>query len=105
MRNKSKDIAVTGFALFSMFFGAGNLLFPPYLGLVSGQSWIVSLIGFVLADVGLALLVMAASAKCSGDLDKVLNRVGKNTSKLIGIAAISLLLFLIFSPPFLLLIF
>lgn len=60
MRNKSKDIAVTGFALFSMFFGAGNLLFPPYLGLVSGQSWIVSLIGFVLADVGLALLVMAA---------------------------------------------
>lgn len=54
MRNKSKDIAVTGFALFSMFFGAGNLLFPPYLGLVSGQSWIVSLIGFVLADVGLA---------------------------------------------------
>lgn len=55
MRNKSKDIAVTGFALFSMFFGAGNLLFPPYLGLVSGQSWIVSLIGFVLADVGLAL--------------------------------------------------
>ena len=40
MRNKSKDIAVTGFALFSMFFGAGNLLFPPYLGLVSGQSWI-----------------------------------------------------------------
>ena len=71
-----------------MFFGAGNLLFPPYLGLVSGQSWIVSLIGFVLADVGLALLVMAASAKCSGDLDKVLNRVGKNTSKLIGIAAV-----------------
>lgn len=77
MKNKSKDIAVIGFALFSMFFGAGNLLFPPYLGLVSGQSWIVSLIGFVLADVGLALLVMAASAKCSGDLDKVLNRVGK----------------------------
>lgn len=88
MKNKSKDIAVIGFALFSMFFGAGNLLFPPYLGLVSGQSWIVSLIGFVLADVGLALLVMAASAKCSGDLDKVLNRVGKNTSKLIGIAAV-----------------
>ena len=88
MKNKSKDIAVIGFALFSMFFGAGNLLFPPYLGLVSGQSWIVSLIGFVLADVGLALLVMAASAKCSGDLDKVLNRAGKNTSKLIGIAAV-----------------
>lgn len=31
MKNKSKDIAVIGFALFSMFFGAGNLLFPPIL--------------------------------------------------------------------------
>lgn len=88
MRNKNKDIAVIGFALFSMFFGAGNLLFPPYLGLVSGQSWLVSFIGFILADIGLALLVMAASAKCSGDLDQVLSRAGKNTSKLIGTAAV-----------------
>ena len=64
MKKINKDIIIVGFALFAMFFGAGNLLFPPYLGLVSGQSWIVSLIGFVLADVGLALLVMAASAKC-----------------------------------------
>ncbi|MGL4904891.1 MAG: branched-chain amino acid transport system II carrier protein, partial [Cetobacterium sp.] len=27
--NKSKEILVLGLALFSMFFGAGNLLFPP----------------------------------------------------------------------------
>lgn len=38
MRNKSKDIAVTGFALFLIFFGAGNLLFSPYLSIVSRQS-------------------------------------------------------------------
>ncbi|MEO8774434.1 MAG: branched-chain amino acid transport system II carrier protein, partial [Gelidibacter sp.] len=31
--NKTKDILITGFALFSMFFGAGNLILPPYLGL------------------------------------------------------------------------
>ena len=68
MRNKSKDIAVTGFALFSMFFGAGNLLFPPYLGLVSGQSWIVSLIGFVLADVGLAFISYGSICKMLGRL-------------------------------------
>ncbi|MGL4988404.1 MAG: branched-chain amino acid transport system II carrier protein, partial [Cetobacterium sp.] len=30
--NKSKEILVLGLALFSMFFGAGNLLFPPSLG-------------------------------------------------------------------------
>ncbi|MDU2199233.1 MAG: branched-chain amino acid transport system II carrier protein, partial [Peptostreptococcaceae bacterium] len=33
MRN-IKDIMVVGFALFAMFFGAGNLIFPPFLGLV-----------------------------------------------------------------------
>ena len=25
-----RDIIVVGFALFSMFFGAGNVIFPPY---------------------------------------------------------------------------
>ena len=34
MRNKSvKDAIVIGFALFAMFFGAGNLIFPPFLGI------------------------------------------------------------------------
>ncbi|RDY25335.1 branched-chain amino acid transport system II carrier protein, partial [Romboutsia weinsteinii] len=88
MNSKSKDVAVVGFALFSMFFGAGNLLFPPYLGLISGESWLTSLGGFVLADVGLALLVIAAAAKCSGDLDQVLGRAGKGLAKIIGAASV-----------------
>ena len=32
-----RDVIVVGFALFSMFFGAGNVIFPPYLGMESGQ--------------------------------------------------------------------
>ena len=32
-----KDALVTGLALFAMFFGAGNLIFPPYLGMTSGN--------------------------------------------------------------------
>ena len=34
-----RDIIVVGFALFSMFFGAGNVIFPPFLGLESGSQW------------------------------------------------------------------
>ncbi|WP_337593956.1 branched-chain amino acid transport system II carrier protein, partial [Vescimonas sp.] len=30
--NFFRDVIVVGFALFSMFFGAGNVIFPPYLG-------------------------------------------------------------------------
>lgn len=88
MNKKSKDIAVVGFALFSMFFGAGNLLFPPYLGLISGGHWLTSLAGFVLADVGLALLVITAAAKCGGELDTVLSRAGNGMAKFVGIASV-----------------
>ena len=34
---KLLDVVTIGFALFSMFFGAGNVIFPPYLGLQSGH--------------------------------------------------------------------
>ena len=35
MKKPLKDSFIIGFALFSMFFGAGNVIFPPYLGPVS----------------------------------------------------------------------
>lgn len=43
MRKKTslKDIAVIGLALFAMFFGAGNLIFPPYLGTNAGSEWFI----------------------------------------------------------------
>ena len=88
MKKQQTDIAVVGFALFSMFFGAGNLLFPPYLGLISGGSWLISLGGFILADVGLSLLVITAAAKSEGELDTVLCRAGNIMAKLIGIASV-----------------
>ena len=86
MKGQNKDILVVGFALFAMFFGAGNLIFPPYLGVVSGSDWLVGFTGFVLADVGLALLAILASAKCQGDINKVLVRSGKTLSLILATA-------------------
>ncbi len=74
--NKNKDILIIGFALFSMFFGAGNLIFPPYIGLTSGDGWLISFIGFILADVGIILLSINAIAK-AGSLQAVIGRAGK----------------------------
>ena len=85
---KALDVLVVGFALFSMFFGAGNLLFPPYLGLVSGDSWIISLSGFILTDIILALVVVMAAVKFDGDLDLTLSRAGKKFARAIIIASI-----------------
>lgn len=43
---KKKDYLILGFALFSMF-GAGNLIFPPTLGLMAGENWLGALLGFL----------------------------------------------------------
>ena len=86
MKSQNKDILVVGFALFAMFFGAGNLIFPPYLGVVSGSNWLVGFGGFVLADVGLTLLAILAAAKCQGDINKVFGRVGKTLSLILATA-------------------
>ena len=86
MSKTNKDIIILGFALFAMFFGAGNLIFPPFLGVISGSNWLIGFGGFILADVGLALLAIIAAAKCNGEVDKVLSRSGKKLGIILGSA-------------------
>ena len=83
---KNKDIIITGFALFAMFFGAGNLIFPPFLGLMTGDSWLTGFVGFILADVGLSLLAILAIAKCNGDVRNMLSRAGDKLSMILACA-------------------
>lgn len=47
MKKKSfwKDTVIVGLALFSTMFGAGNLIFPPQIGLFSGQEWFLRCYG------------------------------------------------------------
>ncbi|MCC0678825.1 branched-chain amino acid transport system II carrier protein [Clostridioides sp. ES-S-0005-03] len=85
---KFKDVIVIGFALFAMFFGAGNLIFPPYLGVLSGGSWLVAFIGFLFADGGLALLAVIAATKFNGDTSKMFSRAGKGLSVVLGCAMV-----------------
>lgn len=66
--NKSKDILVTGFALFSMFFGAGNLILPPYLGFYAGPDWFLVTLGFVITAVAIPIFGIMAHAKLQGTM-------------------------------------
>ena len=50
MNKHLRDSLVIGFALFSMFFGAGNVIFPPYLGKTGGQDWILGFLCFFLVE-------------------------------------------------------
>lgn len=50
--------SLTGLLLFGIFFGAGNLIFPPTLGALSGEHFWPAISGFVLSGVGIAVLTL-----------------------------------------------
>lgn len=88
MEIKKKDIITCGFALFAIFFGAGNLIFPPYLGVLSGDRWFESMIGFLLTDPVLPILGVLVTMKLGGRADDLGKRVSPKFAKLIGMIAI-----------------
>lgn len=50
--------SLTGLLLFGIFFGAGNLIFPPALGAQSGSHFWPAIAGFVLSGVGIAIITL-----------------------------------------------
>lgn len=77
---KSKDSLIIGLALFAMFFGAGNLIFPPYLGLLVGDKGAAAAAGFLIAGVGLPLLGILACGKMGGTFIQMTEKVGPRFS-------------------------
>ena len=66
--NKTKETLVIAFALFSLFFGAGNLILPPQLGFKSGEFWWLVTLGFCLSAVLIPILGILAHAKLQGTI-------------------------------------
>ncbi|TFG73984.1 MAG: branched-chain amino acid transport system II carrier protein [Flavobacteriales bacterium] len=63
-----KEAFVTAFALFSLFFGAGNLILPPLLGFHAGKLWWLVTFGFCLSAVVVPILGILAHAKLQGTI-------------------------------------
>lgn len=56
----SSYVIIIGLMLFALFFGAGNLIFPPMLGQMAGTNVWIANAGFLVTGVGLPLLAMTA---------------------------------------------
>ena len=69
-----KKVLIVGLTLFSMFFGAGKLIFPPFLAVQAGTSILPATAGFLVSAVGLPVLGVVAVAR-SGGLEKLAGRV------------------------------
>ena len=59
---------ILALALFSLFFGAGNLILPPQLGLRSGSSWWLTGMGFSISAVLIPMLGILAHARLQGSM-------------------------------------
>jgi len=71
----NKKLILISFMIFSMFFGAGNLIFPAFLGRASGSEVWLSMTGFIISAAGLPILGIIAIAKIGG-----LNALGSRIS-------------------------
>lgn len=84
MTKERKDIFIAGFALFAIFFGAGNLIFPPSLGLSAGKYWPLAALGFLLTDPVLPILGVIATSKVGGKAEDLGKRVSPLFAKILG---------------------
>ncbi len=60
MISNRKSIFISGFAIFTMFFGAGNMVFPLLLAQSWGDNWLMSFAGFIISGVLVTLLGLFA---------------------------------------------
>ena len=84
-RLNGQKLLLVGVTLFSMFFGAGNLIFPPYLGYLAGDHAVPAFIGFVVTAVIFPVLGVTAVARMGG-LDHLCQKVHPGFSLLFSFA-------------------
>ena len=75
MKKGFRDCIIVGFALFAMFFGAGNLIFPPLLGFMTGGKWFITFIAFSITGICIPILSIFSMGKAGGDIQHFAGKV------------------------------
>ena len=86
MQLRGKNLLLVGLTLFSMFFGAGNLIFPPGIAAQAGTATWLAVVGLAVSAVGLPVLGVVAVAR-SGGMDTLGSRVHPLFARAFTIAA------------------
>lgn len=83
-RLTSKDILALGFMTFALFVGAGNIIFPPMVGLQSGEHVWIAALGFLITAVGLPVITVIALARVGGGIDALSSPIGRGAGLLLA---------------------
>ncbi len=85
------QVVTTGLAMFSMFFGAGNIVFPLTLGRIAGDKNIYAILGLLITAVGVPFLGLLGMILFDGDYEKYMYRIGKLPGFLLILLIIALI--------------
>lgn len=77
MNKKNSGVIAAGLALFSMFFGAGDLIWPIILGGNAGTSNFYAMLGLIITGVSLPLLGLISMMLFRGNYHEFFGRLGK----------------------------
>lgn len=83
MNKNSSGVLAAGLALFSMFFGAGDLIWPLILGGQAGDKNLYAMLGLLITGVSLPLLGLIAMMLFEGDYRAFFGRIGKGPAILL----------------------
>src|SRR5581483_10785022 len=82
---------VTGLAIFSMLFGAGNLMYPLKAGMVSGEHFLLGMLGFSITAVCLPVAGLLSMILFDGNYEAFFNRLGKIPGQLMIFACMMII--------------
>lgn len=71
-----KEIILLGMTNFALYVGAGNIIFPPILGLQAGTNVMPAAIGFLITGVGLPVIAAVAMARLGGSMEELCKPIG-----------------------------
>ncbi|CAM2809498.1 branched-chain amino acid transport system II carrier protein [Shewanella amazonensis] len=95
VQNKQMSFSDTlslGFMTFAFFLGAGNLIFPPFAGMLAGENMPLAMMGFLVTAVGMPLVGLIAVAKTQGRVMAYLPAVAAT--------ALAVAIYIIIGPAF-----
>ena len=81
---KLTNVLTLGFALFAMFFGAGNLLLPPLIGVEVGSNYFVAMLAFGLTGILLPFTGVLSVVFSGNSFNDLGHRVNKHLAAILG---------------------
>lgn len=95
MENKTKGLSnntiATGFAMFSMFFGAGNVVFPLAVGQYAKSQNLFAILGLLITAVGVPFMGLIGMTLYDGNYKRFFERIGKTPGFIVSLIIMGLI--------------